>query len=321
MSAAAAAVQPSKLGPGCRRRIALADAIKALITKSANDVAVAIAEHIAGSEDRFARLMTQRARQIGMTATTFRNAHGLPDPAQTTTARDMLTLSLRLMDEFPQYYRLFSTRAFSYEGSIYRNHNTLLGTFEGTDGIKTGYTSQSGFNLVASVQRDGRHVVGVVFGGASAGSRNAHMRQLLTRALTRASKVKTRRTDTIASVRRPPGRNRLAEDSPAPSLVAGPTPVSRPDDAHAPLPERRRGPMPARPEAAAEAVPTPMPRRAPPIIITPVRPVLTISPTSTASRTRTRTSPVSPHLDAPLAEPRVKGYITITAPACTPIRR
>ena len=109
--------------------------------------------------------MTQKARSLGMNATVFKNAHGLPHPEQITTARDMVTLALRLNDDFPRYYGLFATRTFSYDGETYRNHNTLLGRFEGTDGIKTGYTAASGFNLVSSVRRDGKHIVGAVFGG------------------------------------------------------------------------------------------------------------------------------------------------------------
>ena len=193
ISANAAAAAPSKLDLEEGEEIALIDAIKALITKSANDVAIAVAEHIAGSEEKFARLMTQKARQLGMTATIFRNASGLPDDEQVTTARDMVTLALQPAGRFPQalpavrhaHLHLQRTRRF-------RNHNTLLVHYEGTDGIKTGYTRASGFNLVASVRRGRKHVIGAVFGGASAASRNAAMRTFLNMGLVKASTEKTR---------------------------------------------------------------------------------------------------------------------------------
>lgn len=194
----AASTPPSRLDLDAGDEISVADAIKALITKSANDVAVAVAEHIAGSTEKFAALMTQKARSLGMGSTVFRNPHGLPDANQVTTARDMVTLALRLHDHFPRYYPLFATQTFAYNGSLYRNHNTLLGRFEGMDGIKTGYTSASGFNLVSSVRRDGKHVVGALFGGSTAATRNAHMKTLLTRALHNASDEKTRRPALIA---------------------------------------------------------------------------------------------------------------------------
>lgn len=188
----AAGTPPSKLGLPAGTEIAAGDAIRAIVTKSANDMSVALAEHIAGSETKFAILMTRKARQLGMNATTFRNAHGLPDGAQVTTARDMLTLALRLNDDFPKQYAYFGLRQFSYNGKTYRNHNTMLGTYPGMDGLKTGYTTASGFNLVASVRRNGKYVVAAVFGGSSASARNAHMRTILDRSLARASTEKTR---------------------------------------------------------------------------------------------------------------------------------
>jgi D-alanyl-D-alanine carboxypeptidase len=204
----AASAPPSKLDLAPGTEIALIDAIKSLITKSANDMAIAIAEHIAGTEANFAQRMTDKARRLGMTHTTFRNASGLPHPGQVTTARDMVTLALHLQDDFPRHYPLFATRSFTYNNHTYRNHNGLLGRFQGTDGIKTGYTRRSGFNLVSSVRRGNRHVVGAVFGGASAGARNAEMRMMLSRALLKASPVKTRKS--------------------APVLVAQPKPATRP---------------------------------------------------------------------------------------------
>ncbi len=193
MTEEGAAASPSKLGLKPGEEIRLIDAIKALVTKSANDVAIALAQHIGGSEANFARLMTRRARKIGMTHTTFKNASGLPDKDQLTTARDMLTLALRLQDEFPKHYRLFATKTFTYRGKRYRNHNALLTRYRGTDGIKTGYTRASGFNLVASVQRGKKHVVAVVFGGKTGRIRNARMRALLDKALAKASTKATRK--------------------------------------------------------------------------------------------------------------------------------
>ena len=211
----AAAAAPSKLDLKEGEEIALIDAIRVLITKSANDVAIAVAEHVGGTEANFARMMTQKAHQIGMRATTFRNASGLPDPGQVTTARDMATLALRLQDEFPQHYVLFGTRTFAYKGETYRNHNTLLFHYEGTDGIKTGYTRASGFNLVSSVRRGNKHVIGVVFGGASAATRNNTMRTVLNIGLVKASSHRTRK-GTPALVARAPAA------VPAPVKVAVP---------------------------------------------------------------------------------------------------
>jgi len=221
ISANAAAAAPTKLELAEGDEIILIDAIKALITKSANDLAIAIAEHIAGSEEKFAKLMTQKARQLGMTATVFRNASGLPDEEQLTTARDMVTLALRLQDDFPQHYPLFATRTFTYGGETLYNHNTLLETFEGTDGIKTGYTRASGFNLVASVRRGRKHVVGAIFGGASAALRNGAMRTFLNLGLVKASAVKTRQPAVLATAQsRPRGR-------PEPARDIGPVPAPR----------------------------------------------------------------------------------------------
>ncbi len=228
----AAGTPPSKLGLPAGSSIALQDAIKAIITKSANDLAVALAEHIAGSETKFAILMTRKARQLGMSTTTFKNAHGLPDSGQMTSARDMLTLALRLNDDFPKYYQLFSLRSFSYNGHTYRNHNTMLDSYAGMDGLKTGYTSPSGFNLVASVRRNGRHVVAAVFGGSSAAARNAHMRTILDRALVKASTAKTRVAVPVARLERLERKERPAArqtaEAPAPVLVEPIRPAARP---------------------------------------------------------------------------------------------
>lgn len=179
MSAHAAARPPSKLGLPAGSRITLEQALLGIITRSANDAAAAIAETLGGTEDNFARLMTLRARQLGMRDTVFRNASGLPDPAQITTARDMATLGLRLLADFPSEYRYFSTESFRLRGRVHRNHNRLLASYDGADGIKTGYIRASGFNLVSSATRNGRRLVGVVLGGASAAERDQHMADLL----------------------------------------------------------------------------------------------------------------------------------------------
>src|SRR5437868_11980715 len=182
---------PTKLGLKPGQTLKVEDAIKGLVTRSANDAAVVIAEAIAGDEDEFAKLMTRKARALGMSRTTYRNASGLPDDAQVTTARDQSTLGRAIQDRFPRYYRYFSTQAFNYHGQSIRNHNHLLGDVEGVDGIKTGYTRASGFNLVTSMRRGNRHLVGVVMGGRSGGSRDAIMRNLLAENLQKASTQRT----------------------------------------------------------------------------------------------------------------------------------
>lgn len=188
VSKRAAGMQPSKLHLKQGSTIRMEDAILALVTKSANDVAVVIAERLGGSEIQFARKMTERARRLGMASTTFRNASGLPNRYQRSTARDMATLGRVLISRYPEYYSYFSTRRFEYAGRKYRNHNRLLGSYDGVDGIKTGYINASGFNLVASAQKDGRRIIGVVFGGRTAARRNNHMVKLLDRGFATASR-------------------------------------------------------------------------------------------------------------------------------------
>lgn len=182
---------PTKLGLMPGQTIRVEDAIKGLVTRSANDAAVVIAEALGGDEDDFAKLMTRKAHMLGMSKTIYRNASGLPDDEQVTTARDQATLGRAIQDRFPRYYRYFSTASFTFRGHSIANHNHLLGSVEGVDGIKTGYTRSSGFNLVTSMRRGNRHLVGVVMGGHSAGSRDAIMRNLLAENLEKAS---TRRT-------------------------------------------------------------------------------------------------------------------------------
>ena len=177
------------LRPG--QTLAVEDAIKGLVTKSANDASVVIAEALGGSQSDFAEMMTRKARAIGMANTTYRNASGLPNDEQITTARDQALLGIAIQQRFPKYYRYFSLTSFVYRGSSMRNHNHLLGRVEGVDGIKTGFTNASGFNLVTSVKRGYRHIVAVVLGGRSAGSRDARMRELISETIVDASSKPT----------------------------------------------------------------------------------------------------------------------------------
>ena len=182
---------PTKLDLRPGQTIRVEDAIKGLVTRSANDAAVVIAEAIAGDEGDFAKLMTRKARALGMTKTVYRNANGLPNDEQVTSARDQATLGRAIQDRIPRYYRYFATSVFNYHGQSIRNHNRLLGNVEGVDGIKTGYTRASGFNLVSSMRRGNRHLVGVVLGGRSGGSRDAIMRNLLAENLDKAASKRT----------------------------------------------------------------------------------------------------------------------------------
>lgn len=186
ISANAASQPPSKIGVRAGDTITVKDAIEALVTKSANDVAVVIAEYVAGSEQKFASIMTQKARALGMKNTVFRNPHGLPDKAQYTTARDLSILGRAIQTRFPVYYNFFQTRYFTYKNAVYPNHNKLLGRVEGVDGIKTGYTNASGFNLLTSAKSNNRHVVAVVLGGRSGYLRDQAMTQLVETYLPRA---------------------------------------------------------------------------------------------------------------------------------------
>lgn len=211
VSAHASAQPPSKLGLQPGQTISVEDAIKALVTKSANDVAVIVAEAVAGSESAFARQMTQKARALKMTRTTYRNASGLPDPEQMTSARDQALLGLAIQDRFPGYYKYFSTSVFNFRGRSMANHNRLLGRVNGVDGIKTGYIRASGFNLVTSARRDNRHIVAVVLGGTSGAQRDAHMRSLIESRIVVASTKPTRSKSTeVAAIAGTPKRVRVA---------------------------------------------------------------------------------------------------------------
>ena len=183
VSAKAANRPPSRLGLKRGQKIKVKDAINALITKSANDVATVVAEAISGTEKQFAILMTKRARELGMSATTFKNASGLPHRRQVTTARDMARLSISIWRNFPQYFSLFSQKTFKFGRKKFRNHNNLLRRYKGTNGIKTGFINSSGYNLAVSMQRDGRRLVGVIFGGKTTARRDNKMIRLLRRTM------------------------------------------------------------------------------------------------------------------------------------------
>lgn len=218
----AASMVPSKLGLPSGSSIRVKDAISALVTKSANDVAAALAEHIAGTESAFARRMTQKAHELGMRSTRFRNASGLHHRHQVSTARDMARLARAVLHDYPQYYRYFSTQRFTYRGKTYNNHNRLMRTYRGMDGIKTGYINASGFNLVASARQDGRRIIGVVFGGRTSKTRNAHMKTLMDNGFAKLRKLK-QRGPVIAAIQKPP-RKPFQE---APARVATVTTPSR----------------------------------------------------------------------------------------------
>jgi D-alanyl-D-alanine carboxypeptidase len=179
ISTRAAIQRPVKLGLKANQTIRVEDAIRALVTKSANDAAVVVAEAIGGSEEEFATLMTLKAQALGMAGTTYVNASGLPAVEQITTARDQALLGRAIQHRFPGYYQYFATASFRYKGAEMRNHNALLGQVKGVDGIKTGYTDASGYNLVSSVRRDEKHIVAVVLGGRSNAARDARMRELI----------------------------------------------------------------------------------------------------------------------------------------------
>lgn len=185
VSARAAGQAPTKLGLRAGESITVEDAVLALVTKSANDAAAVLAEALGGTEGEFAQLMTKKAREIGMSGTIFRNASGLPNKGQLSTARDMATLALALQWDFPQYYHYFSVEQYTFRSKTYRNHNRMLTDYAGTDGVKTGYTRASGFNIVVTVSRDGNRLVGVVFGGRTASSRDEHMALLLDKSFSR----------------------------------------------------------------------------------------------------------------------------------------
>jgi D-alanyl-D-alanine carboxypeptidase len=270
VSSNAASQAPTKLGVRPGQTLMVEDAIKALVTKSANDASVVIAEHLAGSEEEFAKLMTRKARALRMTRTVYKNPNGLPNPAQVTTARDQALLGLAIQDRFPRYYRYFATKSFVYRGVRMSNHNRLLGSVPGVHGIKTGYIRASGFNLVTAVDRGDRRIVAVVLGGTSAGARDARMRSLI------EEKVM------LASVKRT-----------APKIVE----VA---DAATPLPQASPFPKPFPAQAAPAERPTRVasagPARGEPLSLTPPPAETRAAPAKIDHPAPGSTEPIKPHL-------------------------
>ncbi|ACB95301.1 serine hydrolase [Beijerinckia indica] len=243
----AAAQKPTKLGLHAGSSISVEDAIRAVVTRSANDMAVAIAETVGGDEETFAGMMTRKAHMLGMSRTHFENASGLPNDAQVTTAHDLAILGRAIQDRFPRYYPYFSTHVFHYAGQEIRNHNHLLDQVEGMDGIKTGYTRASGFNLLTSVKRGGHSIVAAVLGGVSAGARDRIMARLIENqidngATTRSVGLLTENTASDRLARSgeelPPELRRISMPMPPRTSLLGDAKAAnagKPDAANAPI--------------------------------------------------------------------------------------
>jgi D-alanyl-D-alanine carboxypeptidase len=262
---------PTKMGMTPGGTVNVRDATMALVTRSANDAAVLLAEGLAGSEEAFARLMTQKARQLGMSSTVFRNASGLPNSEQVTTARDLAKLANALMRDYPHYYAIFSVQSYSYRGRVLTNHNRMLGSYDGADGLKTGYTNASGFNLVMSAMRDNRRLIGVVMGGSSAAQRDRTMADLMDRGFTLAAAMQL---SPWTSVRKPPSaRYTAAQFDPGASFAEAYRPPAAAPQQQAQAPQQQVSPKyagfvapaPAKPAstaafaAAPPAAPAPAP--------------------------------------------------------------
>ena len=313
VSKRAAGQPPSKLGLRAGSTISVEDAISALVVKSANDIAVVVAEALGGTEVEFARMMTSKAQALGMSRTSFRNASGLPNRRQRSTARDMAQLARALMRDFPHRYHYFDDQRFRYRGRVHRSPNRLLGSYRGMDGIKTGYIRASGFNLAASAERDGRRVIAVVFGGKSARSRNRHMANLLDLGFTRIAERDAKRGRIrYAGVPRPPAGSGLAAPSPrfkpATIMVAAAQPPELAEGAAAP---------PAEPVESAEAAPVEVVSDSPPTDLPPVKPgTETTAPAALAVAPETPSSPKAFRADSPTARPwgiQVGAYESVTA--------
>ncbi|MCX5579044.1 D-alanyl-D-alanine carboxypeptidase [Kaistia terrae] len=257
VSAFASRQSPTKLGLKPGSTIAVRDAMLGLITRSANDAAVVIAENISGSETAFAQRMTRTARSIGMSRTTFRNASGLPNNGMWSTARDMATLGRALQENYPRYYKYFSTRSFVYNGREIRGHNRLLGRVEGVDGIKTGYTNASGFNLVSSVKRDNRALVATVMGGNTGAARDKQMANLLEKYLPVAYAGPAKSRSLFARAKNVPAVEDDVEVEVA-AVAPAPAPQARPIRAEPVVVAAAVAPIPARaPKAAPAPAPAP----------------------------------------------------------------
>jgi D-alanyl-D-alanine carboxypeptidase len=262
VSAHAAAQKPTKLGLRAGETISIDNAIKAVVTKSANDMAVAIAEAVGGDEESFAAMMTRKAHALGMASTTYVNASGLPDDEQVTSARDLAILGRAIQERFPRYYHYFSLPVFYYNGVANPNHNHLLGRVEGMDGIKTGYTRSSGFNLLTSVKRDGHFIVAVVLGGASAGSRDRIMADLIENEIENGSTSRTAplvAENNTQPVARPEAIETVdfREIQPPPRPVAETKPKPQPAPEPLPVQEARQEPRPVAKPLALVSEPVP----------------------------------------------------------------
>ena len=309
VSAHASAQSPTKLGLRPGQTLMVEDAIKALVTKSANDAAVVVAETLASSEEQFAIQMTRKARALRMTRTVYKNASGLPNSDQVTTARDQALLGLAIQDRFPRYYRYFATESFAYRGVRMANHNRLLGRVDGVNGIKTGYTNASGFNLTSSVQRGDRRLVAVVLGGASGGARDARMRSLIEQKISLASVKRT--APKIVEV-----ADAGPISAPSNASAAFPTPIGSPAPAAQPAPAPQPTPtvqaerpvrvasasatVPARAEATRNAVSS-QSEQPSPGSTEPIKPLLVRTLSVKAGPVRTASAPMSLLAPEPMA--------------------
>ena len=263
ISAHAASMAPTKLGLRPGSTISVEHAIKAIVTKSANDIAVAVGEAIGGSEEHFAELMTAKAHSLGMNGTHYENASGLPDAEQITTAHDLIILGRAIQERFPRYYAFFSTHQFVFAGQTLRNHNHLLDKIEGMDGIKTGYTNASGFNLLTSVKRGGRRIVGVVLGGRSAGARDHIMADLIEAQMDRGSPV---RTASVLGANASAEREETASAEPPKPEPVRLAPVEKREVAAASKPEAVK-PMPLALVSPPAPIPTPVVEKVRPAVV------------------------------------------------------
>src|SRR5205823_8213248 len=230
VSEEAASRAPSKLALTPGDSVPVRDLVLGIVTKSANDAASALAEGLAGSEANFVNYMNWKARQLGMQQTWYRNASGLPDPAQRTTARDVARLALALYHQFPREYRYFATREFDFRGATVHSHNHLLDWYDGADGIKTGYVNASGFNLAASAVRDGRRLIGVIMGGRSWHSRDKQMASLLDQgfAVLAAGRPVQPQKEALVASAAPPAAPATVVAAAASASVATTAPVAAP---------------------------------------------------------------------------------------------
>ncbi len=317
VSSFAARQAPSKIGFDAGETISVEDAILALVTKSANDVAVVVAEAIGGDQDTFAEMMTRKARAIGMRNTTFKNASGLPNPAQVTTARDLTVLGRAIHDRFPKYWRYFQTRNFEFAGRNYRNHNRLLGRVDGVDGIKTGFTRASGFNLLTSARTGNRHLMAVVLGGRSGRVRDAQMASLVESHLPRAY-AGARQTPVFAEGRGeeavvaaivPDSRGARIEPQPAAQRVAE-APKAEPVKAEPSKAPAARIELPKpEPVRVAEIRPAAQPKAEPAAVVSGVTPAAArlAAVVTAAAPARVPSTPVAAYAPAPQpAAPQLK---------------